>query len=103
MSLWLSSNGWAHPSKVRRPLCDLLREPLRGFLLVAPGPDWIHSKHSMGYSAMLDHSAETLTLLDQSSQDIRPVEDFNGQPYPSFAQVCLLEVLQLSNTNKLHS
>jgi hypothetical protein len=41
---------------------------------------------------MLDHSAETLTLLDQSSQDIHPVEDFNGAPYPSFAQVCILEV-----------
>jgi hypothetical protein len=57
----------------------------------------------MGYSTMFDHSTETLTLLDQSSQDVRLVEDFNGLPYLSFAQVCFLEVLQLSNTNKLHS
>src|SRR5579872_5697198 len=79
--LLLSSSGWAVRLKVRRPLCDSFREPLRGRLLVAPGPDWIHSKHAMGYSAMLDHSAETLTLLDQSSQDVRPVEDFDGRPY----------------------
>jgi hypothetical protein len=71
--------------------------------LVAPGLDRIHAKHTMGYSAMLDHSAETLTLLDQSSQDVRPVKDFNGLPYPSFSQVCFLEVLWLSNTNKLHN
>ena len=89
-----SSSGWAGPLKVRRPLRDSLRESLRGYLLVAPGPDRIHAKHAMGYSAMLDHSAETLTLLDQSSQDIHHVEDFNGFPYPTFAQVCFLEVLQ---------
>src|SRR5579872_6623210 len=97
------SDGWAVRLKVRRPLHDSSRESLRGCLLVAPGPDQIHSRHAMGYSAMLDHSAKTLTLLDQSSQDIHPVEDFNGQPYPTFAQVCFLEVLRLSNTNKLHS
>src|SRR5579872_6472690 len=57
---------------------------LRVFLIVvALCPDRIHAKHSLGYGAMLDHSAETLTLLDQSSQDVRPVEDFNGVPYPS--------------------
>src|SRR5579872_2210128 len=95
------SSGWVVPWKVRRPLRDLFREPLRGFLLVAPGPDRIHTKHSLGYSTMLDHSTETLTLLDQSSWDIRPVEDFNGVPYPTFAQVCLLEVLCLASTNKV--
>ena len=52
-----------------------------------PSNDKISVKHTLGYSALLDHSAETLTLLDQSAQDVRPVEDFNGQPYPTFAQV----------------
>src|SRR5579872_6812684 len=98
-SLQPSSSGWARPLKVRRSLRDLLRESLRGFLLVAPGSNWIHAKHSLGYSTMLDHSAETLTLLDQSLQDVHPVEDFNGAPYPSFAQVCFLEVLHWANTN----
>src|SRR5579872_3580855 len=74
------------------------REPLAGDELetcsataqcasLTPGPDRIHTKHSMGYSAFLDHSTETLTLLDQSPTDVCPVEDFNGALYPSFAQV----------------
>jgi hypothetical protein len=49
----------------------------------------------MGYSALLDHSAETLTLLDQSSLDICPMEDFNRVLYPAFGEVHLLEVLCL--------
>src|SRR5579872_3419375 len=97
----LSNNGWVGPLKVRRPLHDSFREPLRGCLSSCPGLDRIHSKHAMGYSAMLDHSTETLTLLDQSSQDVHPVEDFNGVTYPSFAQVHLLEVLHLASTNKI--
>ena len=36
---------------------------------------------------MLDHGAETLTLLDQASTDVRPVKSFNGHPYPSFSEV----------------
>src|SRR6201993_4285614 len=36
---------------------------------------------------MLDHGSETLTLLDQASTDVRPVESFNGLPYPSFSEV----------------
>jgi hypothetical protein len=36
---------------------------------------------------MLDHGAETLTLLDQALSDVRPVESFNGRPYPSFSKV----------------
>ena len=46
----------------------------------------------MGYSALLDFSTGTLTLLDQSSTDMHPVEDFNGKLYPTFGQVCILEV-----------
>src|SRR5579872_5886048 len=55
--------------------------------LEAPGPDRIHAKYSLGYSTMLDHGAETLTLLDQASSDVRPVESFNGLDYPSFSEV----------------
>ena len=36
---------------------------------------------------MLDHGSETLTLLDQASTDIHPVESFNGRPYPTFSEV----------------
>src|ERR1700757_403297 len=36
---------------------------------------------------MLDHGAKTLTLLDQASTDVCPVESFNGRPYPSFSEV----------------
>src|ERR1700757_1658922 len=36
---------------------------------------------------MLDHGSKTLTLLDQASTDVRPVESFNGCPYPSFSEV----------------
>jgi hypothetical protein len=57
------------------------------FFLVSPGPETIHAKHVLGYSALLDHSAETLTLLDQASTNICPMQDFNGRAYPSFAQV----------------
>src|SRR5579872_3332831 len=57
------------------------------FFLDSPGPDRIAAKYSLGYSTLLDHGAETLTLLDQSSVDTRSVESFNGRPYPSFAEV----------------
>src|SRR5579872_5900268 len=36
---------------------------------------------------MLDHGSETLTLLDQASTNVRPVESFNGCPYLSFSEV----------------
>src|SRR5579872_7081417 len=36
---------------------------------------------------MLDHSAKTLTLLDQASSNVHPVESFNGLNYPSFTKV----------------
>jgi len=54
---------------------------------VAPGPDPIHAKHVLGYSALLDHSTETLTLLDQPLVDVQPIQDFNSCKYPAFAQV----------------
>src|SRR5579872_5326970 len=56
-------------------------------LLESPGPDRIAAKYALGYSAVLDHGSETLTLLDQASSDMRSVESFNGRPYPSFAEV----------------
>ena len=36
---------------------------------------------------MLDHGAETLTLLDQASTDVRPVEEYDGRPYPTFTEL----------------
>ena len=47
----------------------------------------VHFAHLMGYRASLDKGAETLTLLDQTLSDNRPVQDFNGVSYPSFTQV----------------
>jgi hypothetical protein len=56
----------------------------------------------MDYSTLLDHSAETLMPLDQSSMDVRPIEDLNGVPYPTFGEVRILEVLCLAfSTNRI--
>src|SRR5579872_7364297 len=69
--------------------------------LEAPGPDRIHTKYSLGYSAMLDHGAETLTLLDQASTDVHPVESFNGLDYPSFSEVNA-QIITATQTGKPH-